>query len=112
MADGRTSEIAAPIQRMVDATNRADSAAFVSAFTENAYLEDWGRGFHGHEGVARWDQSDNIGKRAHFEATGQRREGDDYIVTLVVSGGGFNGTSDIRFQLDGDLISRMIISAD
>ncbi len=98
------------IDRMIAATNAGDSAAFVACFTRDAYLEDWGRAFHGHDGVARWNQSDNIGKHAHFEATGQRTDGDDLIVTLVVTGGGFNGSSDIRFTLDGDLISRLVIS--
>jgi hypothetical protein len=105
-------DIAAPIQRMVDATNAGDSAAFVACFTDDAFLSDWGREFHGHAGVARWDQTDNIGRHAHFEATGQRAQGDDLVVTLVVTGGGFNGTSDIRFTLDGGLISRLVISPD
>lgn len=100
----------APIERMIAATNAGDSDAFVAAFTEDAYLEDWGRVFHGHEGVRSWDQTDNIGKRAHFEATGARQEGEDWIVTLVVTGGGYNGTSDIRFSLDGDRIARMLIT--
>ena len=102
----------AAVQRMIDATNVGDSASFVAGFTEGAYLEDWDRGFHGHDGVSRWNASDNIGKHAHFEATATRREGDRYTVTLVVTGGGFNGTSDIDFEIDGDLISSMIISAD
>ncbi len=104
--------ISAPIQRMIDATNAEDRAAFVACFTHDAFLEDWGRGFRGHEGVARWDESDNIGKHARFEATAERIDGDDHIITLVVTGGGFNGTSDIVFRLDGDLISRMVIAAD
>lgn len=100
------------VQRMIDATNAGDRAAFLDAFTDDAYLEDWGRGFHGHDGIARWDETDNIGRRAHFEATGARREGDRWIVTLVVTGGGFNGTSDIAFEVDGDRVRSMIISAD
>lgn len=103
--------ISAPIQRMLDATNAEDRAAFVASFTDDAYLEDWGRGFHGLEGVAHWNESDNIGKHARFEATAERIDGDDHIVTLVVTGGGFNGTSDITFRLAGDRISRMIITA-
>jgi hypothetical protein len=99
-----------PIQRMIDATNAGDSDAFVDSFTGDAYLEDWGRGFHGHEGVRSWDSTDNIGKNAHFEAAGARQEGDDWVVTLVVSGGGFNGTSDIRFTIEGERISRMLIT--
>ncbi len=98
------------IDRMIAATNAGDSEAFVACFTDDAYLEDWGRAFHGHDGVATWDRSDNIGRHAHFEAAGQRTDGGDLIVTLVVTGGGFNGTSDIRFTLVGDLISRLVIA--
>jgi hypothetical protein len=105
-----SSAVAAPIQRMIDATNAGDHDGFVASFAPDAYLEDWGRGFTGHDGVASWDRTDNIGKHAHFEATGSRRDGDDYVVTLAVTGGGFNGTSDFRFTLAGDLISRMVIA--
>jgi hypothetical protein len=104
------SEIPAPVQRMIDATNAGDSDAFVATFTEDAYLEDWGRKFHGHDGVRSWDSTDNIGKHAHFEAAGARADGDDWIVTLRVSGGGFNGTSDIRFHITDDHIARMLIT--
>ena len=106
-------ETPAAVRRMIDATNAGDSEAFVDAFTDDAYLEDWGRSFHGREGVASWNQSDNIGRDAHFEATStvQRPDG-SYIVTLVVTGGGFNGTSDIAFEVEGDRIRSMVISAD
>ena len=104
-------ELPAAVSRMIDATNAGDSDAFVGSFTDDAYLEDWGRAFHGHDGVRSWNGSDNIGRRAHFEAIGSRRDGNDWIVTLRISGGGFNGTSDIRFSLHGDRISRMIITA-
>lgn len=39
----------AAMQRMIEATNAADSDAFVPSFTDDTYLEDWGRGFHGHK---------------------------------------------------------------
>jgi hypothetical protein len=97
---------------MVDATNAGDRAAFVAAFTEDAYLEDWGRAFRGHDGVASWDETDNIGKSTHFEALRTRREGETYIVTLAVTGDGFNGTSDIVFTIEGDQISSMVIKPD
>jgi len=102
--------VPAPIQRMIDATNAGDSDAFVAAFATGAYLEDWGRGFTGHDEIRSWDASDNIGRNARFEVVAHRSEGSDDIVTLAVSGGGFNGTSDFRFTLDGDLIERMVIA--
>ena len=103
-------EIPTAVQRVIDATNAGDSDAFVAAFTDDAYLEDWGRAFHGHDGVRSWDGTDNIGRHAHFDVEGSRRDGADWIVTLRVSGGGFNGTSDIRFTVDGDRVSRMVIT--
>ena len=105
-------ETPAAVRRMIEATNAGDSDAFVDAFTEDAYLEDWGREFRGREGVASWNETDNIGKNAHFEATGTVERDGRYIVTLVVTGGGFNGTSDIAFEVDGERIRSMIISAD
>ena len=105
-------ETPAAVQRMIEATNAGDSDAFVDAFTDDAYLEDWGRKFHGRAGAASWNESDNIGKNAHFEATGTVERDGRYIVTLVVTGDGFNGTSDIAFEVDGERIRSMIISAD
>jgi hypothetical protein len=97
---------------MVEATNAGDRAAFVASFTEDAYLQDWGRTFRGHDGAASWDETDNIGKNAHMEALRTRKEGETYIVTLDVTGGGFNGTSDITFRVEGDRISSMVIAPD
>ena len=57
----------AAIQNFIEATNRGDSDAFVAAFTEDAYLNDWGREFHGHDGVRTWNRTENIGVRSHLE---------------------------------------------
>ena len=102
--------VPAPIQRMIDATNRGDTPAFLASFTETVYLVDWGREFSGQDGLARWNQTDNIGKLAHFEVIESNPRGAEEVVTLSVTGGGYNGTGDISFTLEGDLISRMIIS--
>lgn len=104
------SEVPPAVQRMIDATNSGDHEAFVAAFTDDAVLVDWGTVFEGREGVASWDRSDNIGRRSHFEVAGVERDGDDWVVTLDVTGGGFNGTSDFRFTLAGDAIARMEIA--
>ena len=105
-------EIPAAVARMVEATNAGDHAAFVATFTEDAYLEDWGRQFRGHDGVASWDETDNIGKNTRFRIEGARQDGDTWVVTLTVSGDGFNGTSDIAFEVEGDRIRSMVIRPD
>jgi ketosteroid isomerase-like protein len=103
------SEVPSAVQRMIDATNAGDSEAFVAAFTPDAVLVDWGKEFEGREGIASWNESDNIGRSAHFEIVESVAEGDVWIVNLAVTGGGFNGESGFRFELTDDLISRMEI---
>jgi hypothetical protein len=103
-------DLAAPIERMIDATNRGDHEAFVACFTEDALLSDWGKEFRGREGVASWDRTDNIGRSTHFDVAAARQEGTRDVVTLKVSGDGFNGMSDFTFELDGDLIRSMTIA--
>jgi hypothetical protein len=109
---GESMDAPPAVMRMVEATNAADSAAFVNVFAEDAYLEDWGRKFHGRAGVAQWNESDNIGRQSHFEVRSVRAEGNGQVVTLEVSGGGFNGVSDFYFEVDGDVIRSMVIRAD
>jgi hypothetical protein len=101
-----------PIQRFIDATNAGDSDAFVSAFTDDAFLSDWGREFHGHDGVRRWDSTDNIGVNSHFDLVDYRQaaDPDTYTVTLTVTGDGFNGTGPMEFQLRDGRIASLRIS--
>lgn len=100
------------IRAFIDATNAGDSDAFVASFTQDAYLNDWGREFHGHDGVRAWDLSDNIGKRSHFDLVDVEAGDapDSYIVTLTVSGDGYNGTGPLQFQLRDGRIARLEIS--
>ena len=44
-------DLPAAIRDFIGATNRGDSDAFAAAFTEDAYLNDRSREFHGHDGV-------------------------------------------------------------
>ena len=105
-------DLPAAIQVFIDATNRGDSDAFVAAFSEDAYLNDWGREFHGHEGVLSWNRTDNIGVRSHFEFVSAEPGStpDSYTVTMTVTGGGFNGTGPMSFELRGGKISSLRIS--
>jgi hypothetical protein len=102
----------AAIQAFVDTTNKADTEAFVRVFTEDAFLDDWGRQFHGHDGVASWNKTDNIGVQAHFdlqkvEPTG---EPDSYDVTIKVRSQRFNGTGTMAFVVRGDKVASLVIS--
>lgn len=100
------------IRTFVDATNAADTEQFVAAFTPDARLNDWGREFLGPEGIRSWNRTDNIGVHTHFEVIGVAA-GDDpdtYVVTLTVTGNGYNGTGPMTFRVHDGLIADVDIS--
>jgi SnoaL-like domain len=103
--------IPAAIQVFVDTTNAADTEGFVAAFTTDAYLNDWGREFHGRDGVAAWNQSDNIGVQAHFEllSVTPGAGADSYTAVLTVTGNGYNGTGPMAFELHDGRIAALRI---
>ena len=112
MSMSLSSDAPTAIRAFVDTTNAGDSEAFVAVFTEDAFLSDWGKEFEGREGVAAWNESDNIGRKSHFDLLGVKPGTGDqqFIATVLVSGGGFNGTSDLEFTLRGDRVSRLVIT--
>jgi hypothetical protein len=103
-------ELEAPIQTMIDATNRGDSDALLGAFADDAILTDWGRTFTGKSEIARWNSDENIGTRTKIRVTGVERSGAETTVRVVVSGNGYNGSGVLSFRLNGDSIRRLFIS--
>jgi SnoaL-like domain len=110
--DDVNTPVPAPLQAFIDTTNRGDSEAFTAVFTEDAVLDDWGRVFHGRDGVAAWNRTDNIGKQSHFDLVGIEAtdDPDEVVATLTVSGGGFNGTGPMAFTFRDRQIARLVIS--
>jgi hypothetical protein len=98
-----------PIQQYFESSNRGDPAAVVACFASNASLNDWGRKFEGHAGIASWDSTDNTGVHSHLEAVSASSVHDAYVVNVRVSGGGFNGIGQMSFVLEGDKISKLDI---
>ena len=107
-----STQLPGALRAFVEATNRGDSDAFAEAFTQDAYLNDWGREFHGRDGVRAWDRTDNIGVHSHFDVVDVEPgpEPHTYILTVTVTGAGFNGTSPLAFRLRDDLIASLTIS--
>ncbi|TPI16792.1 nuclear transport factor 2 family protein [Mesorhizobium sp. B4-1-3] len=99
-----------PIRRFVETTNAGDSEAFLAIFSDDAFLSDWGRDFRGRDGVARWNQSDNIGVQSNLRIVRVALHDGVYHVRVAVTGNGFNGEGDMAFRLDGDRIASLVIS--
>ncbi|ARJ04318.1 hypothetical protein GCM10010988_30680 [Cnuibacter physcomitrellae] len=107
------SDVPAPIRTFIDATNAGDSDAFVAAFTDDGWLDDWGRVARGHAALREWDRTDNIGKRSHFDLVDIREESPGvWLAHLAVTGDGFNGTSPFRFTIAGDRLASVVIVPD
>lgn len=100
------------IRAFVEATNAGDSEGFVRGFTEDAFLSDGGREYHGRQGVADWDRTRNIGEHAHVDLLGVKAGAtpQEVVATVLVSGGGATGTSELVFTLRGDEISRLVLA--
>jgi hypothetical protein len=99
------------VQRVIDATNSSDRAAFLAAFTPDGVVDDWGHTFTGRAKISAWDDRENIGAGAYFQVQQVSMDGSTCTVELTVSGQGYNGPSTFVFELDGPLIRRMTITA-
>jgi hypothetical protein len=108
--DSPDAELEAPIRTMIDATNRGDSETFLSAFADDAILTDWGRTFSGKAEIARWNRDENIGTQNRIRVTGVKRSGREVMVSVVVSGGGYNGSGVWSFRVGGRFIKRLVIT--
>ena len=105
-------ELPQAIRDFVEGTNDAETPRFLSAFASDGYLNDWGREFRGHDGIAQWNETDNIGRQARFTVHGlvPGERPNSYRLRLSVGGNGYNGPGDFEVELDDDgLIRRLVI---
>lgn len=103
------------LQQFINTTNAADSNGFVALFNEDGSVKDWGTVYEGRERVARWNQTDNIGKQSKFELIdGKKTAAHQWLLHIRVAGNGFNGTSPFSFTLtpDDNHILAMLIVPD
>ena len=61
-------ELPEAVRRVVEATNAGDSPAFVHAFTEDGFVDDWGRVFRGHDDIGRWNEAERAFLRSRLGA--------------------------------------------
>jgi hypothetical protein len=100
-----------PIRAMIDATNRGDRDALLAAFADDATLIDFGRTFAGKTEIARWDGNENIGVQSRISVTSVARSKGRVSVDITVTGNGYNGDGSFRFDLEGDRITHLLITA-
>jgi hypothetical protein len=104
-------EIPAPVQRALTAIDRQDTDAFVAAFAADGFVDDWGREFRGHDRIRSWSENELIGVRATFTGTKVSKPGNPITLVTQVGGDGFNGESHFTFDVQGDQLASMTITA-
>ena len=102
-------DVEAPVQRLLDAANGGDVAAFLAGFTPDGVVDDWGREFRGADRISSWSDAEFIGKQVTLAVENVEHRDGETVVAAQVGGNGFNGPSHFSFQVDGDLVSRMTI---
>ncbi|KKI22267.1 MULTISPECIES: nuclear transport factor 2 family protein [unclassified Leucobacter] len=96
--------VPAPLQAFVDALNAADTDAFVAAFTEDGFVDDWGRVLRGPEGVRSWAASDAIGAGAQMTVLEATTEGETTELRFAWVSRVFTGESTAVATARGDLL--------
>lgn len=96
-------------RRMIEATNAEDRQAFLAAFAENAVVDDFGRRFEGKAEIAAWNDRENIGTHNRIEVTGARPDGDGVLLSIRVSGDGYNGDGTFAIHSRDGTIQSMVV---
>ncbi len=97
--------VPAPVQALVDAINAGDTEAFVAAFTDDGYVDDWGRVLRGRDGVRSWAATDAIGQGAQITVLQASTDGDVTDIHFDWRSRRFSGESDAIVTVDGDLVA-------
>jgi hypothetical protein len=108
-----------PVRQYFTAMNTFDSSGMVSAFADDALVNDVQREFWGAESIQRWTDREIVGDRVvTTRFTDVRRHHGDYVVGAEIDGEYDKiGVPDplvltFYFSLDDDEISRLIILAN
>lgn len=98
-----------PVASFVAAVNRHDEQAFLDAFTDDGFVDDWGRVFTGREEIKGWSDGEFIG--AQGVLTPQEVTEDGGTVTVVGDWRSThaNGLSSFAFATRDDRIASMTI---
>jgi ketosteroid isomerase-like protein len=110
-----TTDLPAPVARLLDAANAHDTDAFLSTFATDGVVDDWGREFRGAAAIRGWSDNEFIGVRVALDVTGVEHDGagETTTITAQVGGDGFNGPSHFTFAVDpaAGRVTRMTIRA-
>ncbi|WP_018655637.1 nuclear transport factor 2 family protein [Actinomadura flavalba] len=98
-----------PVASFIDTVNRHDREGFLDAFTEQGFVDDWGRTFTGRAEIDGWSQKEFIGATGTLTPEETTVDGDTVTVVGDWRSAHANGRSSFAFRVDGDRIASMTI---
>ncbi|WP_394940364.1 nuclear transport factor 2 family protein [Psychromicrobium sp. YIM B11713] len=104
-----TDQAPEPVASFIEAVNRHDEEAFLSAFSEHGVVDDWGREFSGREQIKRWSDKEFIGSRGTLNVQEVNSTAEGITVIGDWRSNHANGLSKFSFEVDGELITKMTI---
>ncbi len=104
-----TEQIPEPVASFVETVNRHDEDGFLQAFTDDGFVDDWGRVFSGRDAIKGWSDKEFIGSQGTL--TPQQVTVDGTTVTVVGDwrSNHANGLSSFAFEVAGDRLASMTI---
>ncbi|GAB3486301.1 hypothetical protein GCM10027440_30900 [Nocardiopsis coralliicola] len=104
-----TPEVPEPVATFIERVNAHDEEAFLSAFTAEGTVDDWGRTFTGREAIKAWSGKEFIGSRGVLTVEEVATAGSSVTVVGDWRSNHANGRSKFIFDIDGGKIAAMTI---
>lgn len=100
-----------PVASFFAHVNAHDKQAFLNAFVDGGFVDDWGRVFNGRDEIEGWSDVEFIGSKPTFTPEEVSNDGDEVTVTGDWRSNHANGRSKFVFQVQGTKLQSMTISA-
>lgn len=98
-----------PVGSFVAAVNRHDEEAFLAAFGEEGFVDDFGRIFTGRDEIKAWSDVEFIGARGTMDIESVEADGEAVTVIADWRSNHANGRSEFTFAVDGERLRSMRI---
>ncbi|WOC13017.1 nuclear transport factor 2 family protein [Gordonia sp. MP11Mi] len=104
-----TTPIPATVTEFIDAVNRHDEEGFLNAFTDDGFVDDWGRIFTGRDAMKAWSDKEFIGATGTMTVTDTHVDGSTVTVVADWRSTHANGLSKFVFDVAGSKLASMTI---
>lgn len=100
-----------PVNEVVIAINKGDTAAFLALFTPDGVVDDSGAIYAGLDEIATWNARELIGAKGQLTVTKAEQKGSRIIVTGDWKSSFFTGPSRMEFSIRGGKVTLLRLVA-